>query len=99
MFPFASFAGALPSVQRKPSETVFPAAGFAIGTPASQTRDLPFLTQVNVFPEYVTFCFAVEHFVPAFGFAACANPIPTSESEAVRTRAIIFLIPINYHQG
>jgi hypothetical protein len=67
--------------------------------PASQTRDLPFLTQVNVFPEYVTFCFAVEHFVPAFGFAACANPIPTSESETVRTRAIIFLIQIKYHQG
>jgi hypothetical protein len=67
--------------------------------PASQTRDLPLLTQVNVFPEYVTFCFAVEHFVPAFGFAACANPIPTSESEAVRTRAIIFLIQIKYHQG
>jgi hypothetical protein len=67
--------------------------------PASQTRDLPFLTQVNVFPEYVTFCFAVEHFVPAFGFAACANPIPTSESEAVRTRATVFLIQIKYHQG
>jgi hypothetical protein len=75
------------------------AAGFATVTPASQTKDLPFLTQVNVFPEYVTFCFAVEHFVPAFGFAACANPIPTSESEAARTRAMILLIPINYHQG
>jgi len=41
----------------------------------------------------------VEHFVPAFGFAACANPIPTSESEAVRTRATVFLTQIKYHQG
>jgi hypothetical protein len=55
VFPFTAFAGALPSVQRTPSETVFPAAGFATGTPASQTRDLPFLTQVKVLPEYVTF--------------------------------------------
>jgi hypothetical protein len=84
-------------VQRNPSETVLPAAGFATGTPASQTKALPFLTQVKVLPEYVTFCFTVAHFAPAFGFAACANPIPTSESEAARARAMIFLITKKIH--
>ena len=53
--PFALFVGALPSVQRKPSEAPLLAAGLADAMPAFQTNLDPFFTHVNVLSAKLTF--------------------------------------------